>query len=292
MADKLISDTVIFDFTSHDLDSMVASCTTDELMPFVRAMVPAGGSILEAGAGSGRWVKALTDLGYAATGIELSAADVERSRTAWPHIPYDHGNVEAMPYADGTFDALLSLGVIEHLFHGPEKAIAEMRRVLKPDGIMLLTVPHANLSFRLEQLKDAVFYRLYRSNLIRRLLGRPPVNYPVGAEQQRLAAIGKERRSGVAIKYRFEPETGIGFYEYRYDTAQICALVEQGGFRIEDCRLLNAPDRLYQIFGSLVGHYDGCSQPQMNALGRLLLRLLPSGWIGHMALLRARPASP
>lgn len=290
MSDGLISDTVIFDFTGQDLDSMVASCETDELMPFVRALVPAAGSILEAGAGSGRWVRALTSLGYAATGIELSAADVERFRAAWPDIPYDHGNVEAMPYADGSFDALLSLGVIEHLFQGPEQAIAEMRRVLKPDGIMFLTVPHGNLSFRLEQVKDAIFYRLYGSNRIRRLMGRPAVRYPVSVERQRMEAIRRGRRPGVAIKYRFDPASGVGFYEYRYDTAQIRRLIEQGGFRIETLHLLNAPDRLYQIFGRLVADYDGCSQPRLNALGRLLDRLLPNRWIGHMALLIARPA--
>ncbi|MFV3131452.1 class I SAM-dependent methyltransferase [Niveispirillum sp. KHB5.9] len=290
MSDGLISDTVVFDFTGQDLDSMVASCETDELMPFVRSLVPAAGSILEAGAGSGRWVRALTSLGYAATGIELSAADVERFRAAWPDIPYDHGNVEAMPYADGAFDALLSLGVIEHLFQGPEKAIAEMRRVLKPDGVMFLTVPHGNLSFRLEQVKDAIFYRLYGSNRVRRLMGRPPVSYPVAVERQRMEAIRRGRRPGVAVKYRFDPRSGVGFYEYRYDTAQIRHLIERGGFRIEAFHLLNAPDRLYQIFGTLVARYDGSSQPRLNVLGRLLVRLLPAGWIGHMALLIARPA--
>jgi ubiquinone/menaquinone biosynthesis C-methylase UbiE len=291
MSDGLISDTVVFDFTGHDLQSMVASCETDELMPFVRALVPVGGSVLEAGAGSGRWVRALTSLGYPATGIEISKADVERFREAWPDIPYDHGNVEAMPYADARFDALLSLGVIEHLFQGPEQAIAEMRRVLKPDGVMFLTVPHANPSFRLEQLKDAVFYRLYGSNLIRRLLGRPQTSYSTAMEGQRLAAIQRGRRPGVAIKYRFNRETGREFYEYRYNTPQICRLIEQGGMRIEAVHLLNTPDRLYQIFGSLVGTYDGCSQPVLNGLGRLLVRLLPVAWIGHMALVIARPAA-
>jgi SAM-dependent methyltransferase len=290
MADRLIPDTVIFNFTGQDLDRMVASCATEELMPFVRALVPAGGAILEAGAGSGRWVRALTNLGYVASGIELSMADVERFRAAWPDIPYEHGNVEAMPYADGAFDALLSLGVIEHLFHGPEQAVAEMCRVLKPDGVMFLTVPCANLSFRLEQVKDALFHRLYASNLIRRILARAPAHYSAEVERQRLAAIQQGRRAGVAVKYGFEPDAGRGFYEYRYDTAQIRTLIAQGGFRIEGVHLLNAPDRLYQIFGPLVGHYDGNSQPALNRLGRLLLKLLPAGWIGHMILVIARPA--
>lgn len=289
MSDGLIADTVIFDFTGHDLQSMVASCEADELMPFVQALVPAAGTVLEAGAGSGRWVRALTSLGYVATGIEISQADVARFRSEWPCIPYDHGNVEAMPYADASFDALLSLGVIEHLFHGPEQAIAEMRRVLKPNGVMLLTVPHANPSFRLEQVKDAICYRLYGSNLIRRLLGRPPAAYCAVVERQRLTAIQQGRRPGIAIKYRFGRETGREFYEYRYSTSQLRHLIEQGGMQIEGVHLLNVPDRLYQIFGPLVGTYDGCSQPVLNGLGRLLARLLPTAWIGHMALVIARP---
>lgn len=292
MAAEQRSDTVIFDFTSQDLGELVISCDLDALLPVIIARVPAGAAILEAGAGSGRWVKALADRGYAATGIELNRADVERFRRSWPDLPFDHGNVEALPYPADSFDAMLSLGVIEHLFKGPEQAIAEMRRTLKPGATLLLTIPVANLSFRLEQVKDALFHRLYGSPLIRRLLGKPALGFTAPAQRQRLRRIARNRRPGTSVKYRFEPETGRTFYEYRYTTNQAIALLEKGGFDIETAKLLYPGDRLYQIFGRLVGQYDGCRPPCMNPLGRLLLRLLPEAWIGHMLLLVAHPSRP
>jgi SAM-dependent methyltransferase len=46
----------------------------------------------------------------------------------------------ALPYADGSVDSVLCWAVIEHL-EFPDRAVAEMHRVLKPDGLALLTTP-------------------------------------------------------------------------------------------------------------------------------------------------------
>ncbi|HEY0837596.1 MAG TPA: methyltransferase domain-containing protein [Azospirillum sp.] len=250
--------------------------------------MPKGAAVLEAGAGSGRWLKALTDRGYDVTGIELNRADVDRFRSVWPDIRFDHGSVEHMPYDDGRFDAVLSLGVIEHMFYGSEQALAEMRRVQKPGGVMLLTVPHANASFWFERLKDAVLYRAYRSDAIRRFLGKPKIGYSREAEQQRLKTVRSDRRPGFAVKYRFSRDAGREFYEYRFTTAQIARMVERAGFAIESVHVLYQADRLYQIFGRLLGRYDQCRSPRLNRLGRLVAGALPSSWIGHMVLVVAR----
>lgn len=53
------------------------------------------------------------------------------------------GSLEKMPFADGEFDSILSTQVLEHVEY-PEKAAAEMNRVLKVDGHMLVTVPQWN----------------------------------------------------------------------------------------------------------------------------------------------------
>jgi Glycosyltransferases involved in cell wall biogenesis len=55
-----------------------------------------------------------------------------------------HGSILALPYGDGSFDGYYSLGVIEH-FTEPEIAqiLAEARRVLRPNGRIVLFWPHA-----------------------------------------------------------------------------------------------------------------------------------------------------
>ncbi len=50
------------------------------------------------------------------------------------------GDVYQLPFEDATFDSVVSLETIEHLEH-PERAIAEFARVLKPDGVLLGSVP-------------------------------------------------------------------------------------------------------------------------------------------------------
>lgn len=288
MSSGLISSTVLFDFSEKNLAALIASCADDVLLPIVQAKLPLTTTILEAGAGSGRWVKALTDRGYTVTGIELNQADVARFRQSWPEIAFDHGTVESLPYPDAHFDAVLSLGVIEHLFHGPEQAMKQMHRVLKPHGTLLLTVPHANLSFILERLKDAVLHRLYASNALRRFLGKQPNSYAVAMVRQKLKAINRGRRPKLPIKYSFSPAAGRDFYEYRFTSRQIRQLAERAGFTVESIQILYAEERLYQIFGRVVGHYDGGQAPRLNPLGRWIAGLLPMAWIGHMVLIVAR----
>jgi SAM-dependent methyltransferase len=59
------------------------------------------------------------------------------------------GDVAALPFADETFDIYYSGGVVEHFEEGPERAILEARRVLRPDGILLISVPYLSLMRRL-----------------------------------------------------------------------------------------------------------------------------------------------
>lgn len=64
--------------------------------------------------------------------------DVERRVDGVTHV----GNAEAMTeIATGAYQTVFSFEVLEHLPH-PQRAIAEMARVLTPGGALLITVPH------------------------------------------------------------------------------------------------------------------------------------------------------
>ncbi len=51
-----------------------------------------------------------------------------------------HQDIEAMDFGAETFDAVICLEVLEHV-KNPVRAVAEVRRVLKPNGVLLLTTP-------------------------------------------------------------------------------------------------------------------------------------------------------
>lgn len=100
----------------------------------------AGGEVLEVAIGTGRDLPFYPS-GVHVTGIELSPAmlAVARQRAADLGIDADlrEGDAEALPFADNTFDTVvcvLSLCTIPD----PARAIAEMARVLRPGGKLLL----------------------------------------------------------------------------------------------------------------------------------------------------------
>lgn len=102
-----------------------------------RLALPAGARILDAGCGSGRNLELLTAFG-AVTGLEPSGASLEvaRGRGVGRVVA---GSIEAMPFDDGSFDVATSLDVIEHT--DDAAALAELRRVVRPGGVLLVTVP-------------------------------------------------------------------------------------------------------------------------------------------------------
>lgn len=97
---------------------------------------------LEAGCGAGLWVAALEAAHYRVEGIENSAGLVDLVRDARPRLPVRVADALAIDRPDGTYDSYLSFGVIEHRREGPEPFLAEARRVLRADGLLVVSVPH------------------------------------------------------------------------------------------------------------------------------------------------------
>ncbi len=100
--------------------------------------LPARAEILDAGCGSGRNMIDLARHGTV-TGVELSATSVSLARERCTGEVIE-GSVLEMPFDAGRFDLAASLDVIEHL-EDDLAALRELRRVVKPGGTLLVTVP-------------------------------------------------------------------------------------------------------------------------------------------------------
>jgi SAM-dependent methyltransferase len=106
-----------------------------------RAELPASPRILDAGCGTGRNVVEFGALGPT-EGVDLSRQAVEFCHRRGLHGVREAA-IEDLPFEDDGFDLVLATDVIEHL---PEEgpALTELRRVARPDGRLIVTVPAYN----------------------------------------------------------------------------------------------------------------------------------------------------
>ena len=93
---------------------------------------PAGARALDAGCGTGFQSAILTDLGWTTHGIDLSAGLLAVARQRLPRAGLAQASVEALPFVDACFDAVVCCGSTLSFVDDPARALAELGRVLRP----------------------------------------------------------------------------------------------------------------------------------------------------------------
>ncbi|MGB9454894.1 MAG: class I SAM-dependent methyltransferase [Bryobacteraceae bacterium] len=104
----------------------------------LKALLPNGGDVLEVAPGPGFLTIALAqDSRFHLTGLDISKTFVELARKnaaeAGVRADFRQGNASQMPFPEGSFDLLVCRAAFKN-FSEPEKAMQEMRRVLRPGG--------------------------------------------------------------------------------------------------------------------------------------------------------------
>jgi SAM-dependent methyltransferase len=130
---------------------------------FLNKVEPAS-KIIDLGCGEGILVQEYRERGMDIIGLDLNyeSAFVRR------------GDMLNTGYPDGSFDMALCLDVLEHLpFESQGKAIAEIARILRPDGVFLMSVP--NMAHLVSRLSFLVTGSLIRTSTIERHPGDRPI---------------------------------------------------------------------------------------------------------------------
>ncbi len=101
-----------------------------------------GKQTIDLGSGAGYGTYSLAAVARNIVGIDLSEEAVGYSSRRYqaPNLRYGAGSVTELPYRDGSFEAAVSFEVIEHL-ERPEDLVLEARRVLKEDGVFVVSTP-------------------------------------------------------------------------------------------------------------------------------------------------------
>jgi ubiquinone/menaquinone biosynthesis C-methylase UbiE len=105
----------------------------------VRGVDP--GRALDAACGTGRLTRVLVDLGHEVTGVDSSAAMLERARANVPEAAYQHASLLQLPFCDGSFDTVCCGLALTHV-PALQPVINQLARVLRDGGRLLISDIH------------------------------------------------------------------------------------------------------------------------------------------------------
>jgi len=134
----------------------------------------AGTRVLDAACGEGYGAALLARTATEVHGVDRSAEAVAHARRRYgdrESLTFQEADVTALPFENAHFDRVVSFETLEHL-EAQDEMLAEFRRVLKPDGLLLVSSPDKAV-YTDEEGNDNPYHvrELYRDEL-EALLGR------------------------------------------------------------------------------------------------------------------------
>jgi len=128
----------------------------------------AGLEVLDVACGEGYGSALLATRAATVIGADIAQTAVDHARARYAavaNLSFRQADCAALPFADASFDAVISFETIEHIT-AQEPFLDEVRRVLRPDGLLILSCPNkAEYSDRLGVANEFHVRELYRDEL-------------------------------------------------------------------------------------------------------------------------------
>ena len=133
----------------------------------------AGRDVLDAACGEGYGAAWLARHAKSVTGLDVDAPTIAAARAKYlaPGLRFETGSVAAMPFADASFDCVVSFETLEHLAE-QQAMLAELRRVLRPDGVLIISTPNKVEYSEKRDFHNEFHVRELYEDEFRALLGR------------------------------------------------------------------------------------------------------------------------
>ena len=231
------------------------------------------GKIVDAGCGFGKWVIFLKQRGYDIVGIDDNEHAIAKLKDFDESLQVELGDILDLHYPDSSLDAYISMGVVEHFEDGPILALKEAYRVLKPNGLIFVSVPTVNTIRQIfrRPLRHAI-------NAIPKSLIRLRSGWGESKGNSFRAAIAVLLPEKIRGLLMGKGKSYYHFIEYRYSKAELEDFLKQIGFEVIE----TVPHDFYgskdHAIGLVVdfpflGSRKGVNF-QLNPLGKLISRTL------------------
>lgn len=163
----------------------------------LKDFLPNGGSLLEAGSGTGQLSAQLSKSGFSVSLLDKSQVALELSRKVFEHNncsgEFVEGDLFKLPFEENSFDCVWNSGVLEHFTDEVIiQALKEMGRVSK--DLVVSLVPNAN----------AIFYRVGKWYL------EKTDAWPYGVEEPRFSLVPQFEEAGLGVITEFTTGVGMG----------------------------------------------------------------------------------
>lgn len=192
-----------------EIEKEIYEAKNSPVIEIIEKFLPLSGRILDAGCGIGGYLIYLRSKGYDVYGIDFSKEAISKLKLYDSSLKVKVANCENLPFPEHYFDLYISLGVLEHIEHGYSNALKEAYRVLKKDGIIIISIPWMNI-YRL--LKDFVLFKVIRK--------KHYFIYTLEGDRNRI----------LYTKNFFKEDTG--FFQYYFTSLEVKKLFKKNQFEI------------------------------------------------------------